>query len=177
MRLRRPSALHWPTGARRPFAAAGSGTGGLQPAAPSPQPLPAASVHASLQPAWCCARLPSSTFIERDKEACKGLIGACTRMRCAVCVPCSRAECSGAQCTHSARTVHASTGGRLRAGPSFLAKVDLLIGRWPGWEGGTHLCSRCSSPPCPSYQASFHLSGSSLLFSGTMACVRGAATT
>ena len=47
----------------------------------------------------------------------------------------------------SARTVHASTGGRLRAGPSFLAKVDLLIGRWPGWEGGTHLCSRCSSPP------------------------------
>ena len=36
VRLRRPSALHWPTGARRPFAAAGSGTGGLQPAAPSP---------------------------------------------------------------------------------------------------------------------------------------------
>ena len=55
------------------------------------------------------------------------------------------AECSGAQCTHSAR----KHGGRLRAGPSFLAKVDLLIGRWPGWEGGTHLCSRCS-PCCPS---------------------------
>ena len=58
------------------------------------------------------------------------------------------AECSGAQCTHSAR----KHGGRLRAGPSFLAKVDLLIGRWPGWEGGTHLCSRCS-PCCPSSAA------------------------
>ena len=64
-------------------------------------------------------------------------------MRCAVL---AAGPCVQSAVERSARTVHASTrGGRLRPGPSFLAKVDLLIGRWPGWEGGTHLCSRCSS--------------------------------
>ena len=55
----RASALHWPhTGARRPFAAAGSGTGGLQPKPPpsSPlKPLPAAARACMQQdPAPCC---------------------------------------------------------------------------------------------------------------------------
>ena len=57
VRLRRPSALHWPTGARRPFAAAGSGTGGLQPAPPSsPLNLSLQLEHACnkiLHPALC----------------------------------------------------------------------------------------------------------------------------
>ena len=97
-------------------------------------------MHATRSCTLLCAILACHHWY---KEAGKGLIGACTRMRCAVLAAGPRVQSA---VERSARTVHASTrGGRLRAGPSFLAKVDLLIGRWPGWEGGTHLCSRCSS--------------------------------
>ena len=125
-------------------------------------------MHASLQPALCYASVPSSTYIQWDKEAGKGLIGAVQ------CVCPGRVQSA---VERSARTVHASTGGRLRAGPSFLAKVDLLIGRWPGWEGGTHLCSRCSSPPLPIISSQLPSQWQLIAISGTMACVRGAATT
>ena len=107
-----------------------------------PQTSPcSSSMHATRSCTLLCAIL--ACHHQWDKEAGKGLIGACTRMRCAVLAAGPRVQSA---VERSARTVHASTrGGRLRAGPSFLAKVDLLIGRWPGWEGGTHLCSRCSS--------------------------------
>ena len=99
-RLRRPSALHWPTGARRPFAAAGSGTGGA----------PACSFFSlSLQLACmqACTRIYcTSKIIKRgDKEAGKCLIGAWASMRYAVCaalVAC-RVQWSAmhAQCTQA----------------------------------------------------------------------------
>ena len=100
VRLRRPSALHWPTGARRPFAAAGSGTGGA----------PACSFFSlSLQLACmqACTRIYcTSKIIKRgDKEAGKCLIGAWASMRYAVCaalVAC-RVQWSAmhAQCTQA----------------------------------------------------------------------------
>ena len=100
VRLGRPSALHWATGARRPFAAAGSGTGGA----------PACSFFSlSLQLACmqACTRIYcTSKIIKRgDKEAGKCLIGAWASMRYAVCaalVAC-RVQWSAmhAQCTQA----------------------------------------------------------------------------
>ena len=72
-------------------------------------------------------------------------------------------RCSGALCAR--RSVHASTG-RLRAGRSFLAKVDLLIGRWPGWR-----VPNASLQPLQqhisSLEPSHHFHGSPLLVAAT----------
>ena len=162
VRLGRPSALHWATGARRPFAAAGSGTeeekeGGGGDRAPW-LPLHAASVRACLH----CKDLTCQHLPRGDKEEGKGLMGACALTSRAQWLRAVR--CSGALCAR--RSVHASTG-RLRAGRSFLAKVDLLIGRWPGWRVPNASLQPPLQQHISSLEPSHHFHGSPLLVAAT----------
>ena len=134
-------------------------------------PLHAAGVRACLH----CKDLTCQHLPRGDKEEGKGLMGACALTSGAQWLRAVR--CSGALCAR--RSVHASTG-RLRAGRSFLAKVDLLIGRWPGWRvpnaslqppaAAAHLISRAQpSFPRQPIASRCHTQG--------MVCVRAGVTT
>ena len=120
-------------------------------------PLHAAGVRACLH----CKDLTYQNLPRGDKEEGKGLMGACALTSGAQWLRAVR--CSGALCAR--RSVHASTG-RLRAGRSFLAKVDLLIGRWPGWR-----VPNASLQPLQqhisSLEPSHHFHGSPLLVAAT----------